>query len=264
MSRAEHLVLQFTDLHLFVDRDRELKGVRTWQSWLAILGDARRRFPRPDLIVITGDVAHDELPETYVSLAETLGDWLPRCRFLPGNHDLRRGFRAAFPELFGRSHFAGASDLDAPLGFSLPLGRWRLIGLDTHQPGKVTGRLAETQAGWLANQLHDFRSSPTLLFQHHPPCSVGTPWVDALGHENPERLAELLDGAFQVAAIFAGHVHQDQRRDWEEVEVFTSPSTAVQFTPGAVEFTVDTVSRPGYRVINLADNDWSTEVFRAP
>ncbi|MFO0905027.1 MAG: phosphodiesterase [Pirellulales bacterium] len=257
----EHVVLQFSDLHLFTDRRRELKEVRTWDRWLQVLADARARFPSPDLIVVTGDVAHDELPSTYESLAETLGDWRTRCRFLPGNHDLRRGFRWAFPELFPAAHGAGSLDLDAPLQFSIGLGRWRLIGLDTHLPGQVAGRMHDAQSEWLANQLRDFSSSPTLLFQHHPPLAVGTPWLDPLMLENPEALAQRLDGAFQVSAIFTGHVHQERCLAWEELEVFTTPSTAIQFLPGAAEFAIEHAP-PGYRVIRLADANWATEVMR--
>lgn len=255
-----HTILQFTDLHLFTDRTRRLKDVSTWDSLAAVLVEARRCCPRPDLIVVTGDVAHDEVTTTYVALRELLGDWLPRCRFLPGNHDLRAGFRAAFAELFPRAYGAGEWDESAPLSWAVSLGQWRLLGLDTHIPGQVTGRLGEWQKEWLRRQLRDFAGRPTLVFQHHPPARIGTPWVDDLGLENAGELAEIVRGS-SVRAVIAGHVHQDCDVEWSGIRVLTTPSTAVQFRPATLQLEVD-AQPPGYRVIRLSNQDWTTRVMR--
>ncbi|MFO0820542.1 MAG: phosphodiesterase [Pirellulales bacterium] len=255
-----YTILQFTDLHLFTDRTQRLKGVSTWDSFAAVLEDARRFCPQPDLIVVTGDVAHDEAASTYVALRELWGDWLPRCRFLPGNHDLRAGFRRGFAELFPRAHGAGVTDDMAPLAFAISLGEWRLIGLDTHIPGQVKGRLGEGQKEWLRGQLRDFAGRPMLIFQHHPPARIGTPWVDDLGHENAAELAEIVSGS-SVRAVIAGHVHQDCDVEWSGLRVLTTPSTAVQFRPGTLQLEVDE-KPPGYRVIRLSNQEWTTQVRR--
>jgi Icc protein len=88
-------ILQLTDLHLTADPEGVLKGVATYPAFLDVLEFIDRQGesagPHFDAIVITGDLAHDEKAETYHVLREALGDRLPQCRFVPGNH-AERGF----------------------------------------------------------------------------------------------------------------------------------------------------------------------------
>jgi len=261
MSQRVFTVLQFTDLHLFTDPTTRLKEVCTWESFTHVLGAARQRYPSPSLVVITGDIAHDEAASTYRSLRRLLGDWLPLCRMLPGNHDFRAGLREAFPELLPAAYGAMDERPDAPLRFAASVGEWRLLGLDTHQPGQLSGRLAAGQIEWLAGQTRAFPQVPTLLFAHHPPMPIATPWLDRIRLENPEPLAEIVDAAPQVAALFTGHVHQELALDWRGRRLFTSPSTGVQFQPGTDALVVDS-RRPGYRVIELHGREFTTSVQR--
>jgi Icc protein len=254
-------VLQFTDLHLFTDPTTRLKEVCTWESFARVLAAARQRFPTPDLIVITGDIAHDEATSTYRALRGLLGDWLPRCRVLPGNHDYREGLRAAFPELLPAAHRATDEPVDAPLRFAATIGEWRLLGLDTHQPGQLSGRLEAGQLAWLDGQTRAFPRTPTLLFAHHPPRPIATPWLDRIRLENAEPLAEIVDRSPQVAAFFTGHVHQELALDWRGRPLFTTPSTGVQFQPGTETLVVDG-RWPGFRVIQLRGREFTTAVMR--
>src|SRR5690606_5093006 len=129
-----------------------------------VLEHVRNHAEGWDVLVLTGDLAHDELAETYAMLREELGDWLPRCRLVPGNHDNRAGLREVFPEIvLGTGEF---------LSFQETVGDWQILGLDSHQPGEVAGRIAEEQLDWLARELGQFSNQPTLLFLHHPPVSV--------------------------------------------------------------------------------------------
>ena len=74
----EARILQVTDPHLFATAEGELKGLRmqaafqeTWQRISAEIYSGRWS---PDWILFTGDLVHDEKPETYVWLREQLGD----------------------------------------------------------------------------------------------------------------------------------------------------------------------------------------------
>lgn len=252
MTHAQ-LVLQFTDLHLFADRSQQLKGIAPWATFERVLDVARRRHPSPDLVVFTGDLAHDELPETYHQLREHIVDWLPFCRFLPGNHDSRAALRAAFPECIPPG--------DGTLHFVERIDAWRLIGLDSHVPGQVAGRLDAAQLRWLSDELAG-TSEPTLIFQHHPPCSVQTPWLDAVGLENAGEELDLLSRITALRGVVTGHVHHESIQSSRGVSVYTTPATAVQFVPGADVLTVDQVP-PGYRVIRLEAENWQTFVERA-
>jgi len=261
MHAPPYTVLQFTDLHLFTDRSTRLKEVCTWESCARVLNAARQQVPTPNLIIITGDIAHDEATSTYLAVRELLGDWLPLCRVLPGNHDYRAGLRAAFPELLPAACCATDELADAPLRFSATVGEWRLLGLDTHQPGKLSGRLEKGTLDWLARQTEAFPTTPIMLFAHHPPLPIGTPWLDRIQLENPEPLAEIIARSPQIKALFTGHVHQDYACLWSGCPVRTTPSTGVQFQPGTDTLVVDS-EQPGFRVISLRGRDFTTTVHR--
>jgi Icc protein len=249
-------ILQLTDLHLMSDPAGELKGVRVRDITQRVIDDVRHRIDSGhcdvDRIVITGDLAHDELRETYFVLRELLGDLFPRCLLLPGNHDSRPFMREVFPELF-------APDDDF-LTFSVAVGKWRLIGLDTHVPGEVPGELGGPQLDWLVRELSEHSEQPTVLFLHHPPFSVGSAWVDAIGLKDAEQLMQRVAAAPQVKSICAGHVHQGFESDAKGVWLLTTPSASLQFRPCADDFELDT-NPPGFRILRL-DERFESEIVR--
>ena len=248
-------VVQLTDLHLLADPAERRKGVPTRETLRDVLELVRSRHPNFDLAVFSGDLAHDERLETYHALRELLEDWLPRCRFLPGNHDDRRFLRSAFPDVVDGGR--------GPIGFADDLGEWRILGLDTHVAGEVRGRIDEEQLDWLEADLAEQTERPTLIFMHHPPISVNSAWLDRLGLDDAERFEQLVLASGQVKLICAGHVHHEFHGRLGQADVYTTPSTGVQFEPAADEPTY-AAEPPGYRVITLDGRSYRTEVVRLP
>lgn len=248
-------VVQLTDLHLLADPAELRRGVPTRETLRDVLELVRARQPDFDLAVFSGDLAHDERLETYRILRELLADWVPRCRFLPGNHDDRRFLRSAFPEVVqgGRG----------PIGFASDLAEWRILGLDTHVPGEIRGRIEDEQLDWLEADLAAHAARPTLIFMHHPPISVNSAWLDRLGLDNAEQFEQLVLSAPQIRIICAGHVHHEFRGRMGGAHVYTSPSTGVQFEPSTDE-PAYAAEPPGYRVITLDGRSYRTEVVRLP
>ena len=66
----------------------------------------------------------------------------------------------------------------------------------------------------------------------------------------------------QINLVICGHFLQEYSQPHGKAMLYTTPSTSVQFLPGAIEFTTDSVD-PGYRTITI-ENDASfvTEVIR--
>jgi Icc protein len=204
-------------------------------------------------VLITGDLTHDERAESYESLREILGDWLPHCRLIPGNHDDRILIRQIFPELVPVN-----GEL---INFSVESAGWRLIGLDSHVDGEVSGRIGESQLRWLADELTAHATQPTILFVHHPPVSVDSAWLDRIGLHDADALLDIVRSFPQVRSISAGHVHQEFAVTIDGLEIVTTPSTGVQFRPSEDEMVCDTIP-PGFRTFRLTDNAYETQVIR--
>jgi Icc protein len=252
------LILQLSDLHVFCDPRKRLRGVPTYDSFVDVLDHARSHIGEPRLVIVTGDVAHDEQRKTYELVRAALAPWLDRLIVLPGNHDQRAPIRAVFGDRY--------RDGDCPEPYvtcCCEIGDWMLLGLDSHCPGEITGRVADEQAEWLETRLQRAGRRRCLLFLHHPPASVDSAWLDELGLLDSEQLLVQLRRYDNVAGVIAGHVHQDFSGVVEGRPFFTTPSTAMQFTPGQSQPSYDPAP-PGYRVIRLQGTDWSTRVERLP
>ena len=252
-------VLQLTDLHLLTDPAGKLKDVCTRDEVERVFAYVRDGIHSGrwsfDQIVVTGDLAHDERRETYDIVREMLGDWLPTCKLLLGNHDSRPLMREVFPEL--------APHEPDFFTFSSQVGDWRLIGLDSHIAGQVEGALGERQLEWLCKELRLHAQQPTVLFVHHPPFDVGSAWVDALGLQDAKSLLQVATGAPQVKAICSGHVHQDREKRIGDLQLLTTPSAVVQFSVNSPEFSLDFIP-PGFRILYLEDESFQSEVIRLP
>ena len=255
-------IVQLTDLHLFADPHERLHGIPTRASFRDVLELVFSDNLGFDGMVITGDLSHDERRETYEAIRELLGSRLDVCRIIPGNHDDRRLIREVFPELVS----AG----DGPLTFSTAIGCWQLIGLDSHDPGEVSGRIDSEQLRWLGEELASHSEEPTILFIHHPPVSVEVAWLDNIGLQEPEGLRELVTNSPQVKIVSAGHVHHEFAGRLGHAVVYTTPSTGVQIVPAGVQFVpagdgpvYDPVP-PGYRLFVLDDGEFQTEIVRLP
>ena len=251
-------ILQLSDLHLFSDRQQRLRGVPPFDCLVDVLHHVEDTGLDPDLIVLSGDLAHDERRETYVLLRSLVESWSDRLAVIPGNHDQREYLREVFPE-----QLRGIACEGPFVTFARRLGDWILAGLDTHVPGEVPGWLDERQLAWLDRVLAQQNPARCLLFLHHPPVSVASSWLDALGLQQPQAFREFLHTHPQIAVVAAGHVHQEYTGDVEGRAFFTTPSTAMQFAPAQSEPTYDAVPC-GYRVFRLDGLDWATHVVRLP
>jgi 3',5'-cyclic AMP phosphodiesterase CpdA len=127
---------------------------------------------------------------------------------VPGNHDDRAGFRAAFGEClpFG----------DGPsLNYEARIGDLRVLALDTLVAGKVHGALDCAQLDWLAEKLSTQLATPTVIAMHHPPFPSGVPTLDAMALTHGcDRLGELVAAYDGPLSIVAGHIHRPFQAIW--------------------------------------------------
>lgn len=229
---------QFTDTHLAADPAATLMGVNVLDTLREVVAAARADRPRPNLVIATGDLVHDESSAGYRLLADTLRALPAPVYCLPGNHDaparmsevLRSG-----PVRYEKEWLAG--------------GR-QVILLDSTEPGQAGGRLSANELGRLHDALRRRPEHHALLALHHPPVAIGSPWMDAMGLANADELFEVIDAFPQVRGVVWGHIHQEFDDERRGVRLLGTPSTCVQFAPCMEECVIDS-QPPGYRWIRL-------------
>jgi len=244
-------LLQLTDLHLLAAAQQRLLGVCTERTFTAVL-DAALAQARPDVVVLSGDLAHDPLPAVYGRCRQAIEARLPGVPLLavPGNHDAGEAFAGVFA---GRDR--------------VRLDGWTLLGFDSHRDD-------QTGAVFDADALHRLQQrcaaepvAHLLLVTHHPPIDVGARWLDRDRLSSGSGPPEVLDWAAaegRVRAMLFGHVHQPVDAVHRGLRLLGSPSTCFQFTPGSSRFSVDG-ALPGYRWVDLQDDGrFDTRVERLP
>ncbi len=247
-------ILQLTDLHVFKDAGACLKGIPTRELLEDVVRHVIETKHPFDHVVITGDHTHDELPESYAAVRKILTPWLDRLWQVPGNHDDRTVMRSVFGDLIGG---VGQDRIT----FSFSAGQWLCLGLDTHVPGQVYGKIEADQIEWIRQQISLRNPGRVGLFMHHPPVDVGSLWMDPIGLSGKELLKELCETENRIQLICCGHVHHEFKSNLGNAWVLASPSTGLQFSPDG-DVPTFVAAPPGYRVIVLTDKGFTTPVFR--
>ena len=150
------------------------------------------------------------------------------------------------------------------LPFQHRLSDWQILGLDSQITGEVAGRVADKQLEWLRDRLASTDGVHSLVFLHHPPVTMRSAWLDAIGLQDADQLLEVLGTAPHVKLVCCGHVHQESATSIDGLTVLTTPAGGPQFKPRTDVIQIDPLP-PAARLIELeSDGSWSTQVIRIP
>ncbi len=238
------LIAQITDVHLGFEQGNpdELNRKRLDTTLRTLV----ELVPRPDLLLVTGDLADmgDDL-ESYTRLKEAVAGLPFPVHYALGNHDGREAFRAAFPD---------APMPDGYHQYAIEDCGLRILVLDTLEEGRHGGGFCETRAAWLSARLAEAPERPTLLVLHHPPIESGHSWMT----ENPQaewvkRLEAIVAAQANIVGVIAGHLHRPVVTQWAGTTLAVCPSTAPQV---ALDFQPIDPDRPDDRPMIVADPPW--------
>ena len=217
------LICQLTDLHV---RPRGLACSRVSETNMFTERACRvvANFkPRPDVVLITGDLTECGLPDEYDNLAAILRRTLSLPIYIiPGNHDQREILRARLahlPQVTSDPQFVQYAVENYPV---------RLVMLDTLVPGADHGELSDAQLEWLDRTLAAQPSKPTMLAMHHPPFATGIPHMDAIALLHAHRFQAVIARHRQVERIICGHHHRPIVGRCAHAIASISPSVAHQ------------------------------------
>lgn len=218
------LIVQLSDSH--VSKPGKLFGGRkdTREAFKRALARIGSLNPKPDLLLLSGDLAETGAAEEYDFVAGQLSRAPCPVVAIPGNHDIREEMLRRLP------NYVSAQD-GGHLSFvyeALPL---RIIGIDTIVPGAVNGELCEQRLAWLEQTLERGRGKPTLIAMHHPPVKTGFLAMDNYGiRRGTEAFASIIAKyADDIRAIVSGHMHRTILGSLSGVPVLIAPASSLAF-----------------------------------
>ncbi len=216
------ILLHLSDLHVRPSGVPAYRVAETSHLAERALRAARAFAPRPDAIVISGDLTDCGLMAEYAELRRMLRRYLAGIPLylIPGNHDRRDNFRqglAEFPGVVADPEFVQYVVDDLPV---------RLVMLDSVVPGAGHGLLCPQRLAWLEGRLAEAPTKPTFVVLHHPPILCGLPTYDSINLRNGAELGALLARHPQVERILCGHHHRSMTGRLGHVIVSAAPSVA--------------------------------------
>jgi 3',5'-cyclic-AMP phosphodiesterase len=176
---------------------------------------------RPDLVLLTGDLVDEGLPEEYATLRHILTALTIPYLVIPGNHDDRENLRTAFSD-------HGYLPRSGPLHYCVDDYPVRIIGLDSTVPGEHHGHIDADGLQWLGHVLSRDTRKPTVLMLHHHPFMSGISYLDEYRYFEGAQLRLLVAGFDNIDIVLCGHVHRPMVKRWANTVICASPSTATQ------------------------------------
>ena len=228
-------VVQITDCHISASGDAIYRGINPRETLESLLKPIRAA--KPDVLLITGDLAEDGSESAYQYLYLTLKELNVPMLTVPGNHDRAGIQKQYFPN----------TPVDQAFVYELP--GWQLILLNSVIEGDVPGRLSASMTESLESVIAN-SNLPGIVVLHHQPVLCGSPWIDRFPLLNPEKLMPCLGKSKNIKAVLWGHIHQEHSTQQHAVSLLSAPSTAANSLAGCNKFTFDERG-PSFRWMKL-------------
>ena len=184
---TEHLLIQISDVHLMPTGEL-LHGRDPRDNLVTGLRRLEEVGLRPDVFVLTGDLANSGDPECYEDLAAIMESASQASGAavicLPGNHDRRPAFRR---------HLLGWPPAPGPINQVHWHEGLRIVSLDSSVPDEEFGLLADETIEFLVAVLSTSAPDGTILAVHHPPVPSPMTMMGRIMLLDRARLEDALD-----------------------------------------------------------------------
>ncbi|KVG27412.1 phosphodiesterase [Burkholderia ubonensis] len=197
------LLAQISDLHIKRPGQLAYQRVDTAAALARCIARLNALEPRPDAVLVTGDLVDFGRDDEYRHLRDLLAPLEIPYYLMVGNHDDRAALRRAFAD---RPEWQDGEFVQ----YAFDVGAVRVLALDSQVPGASAGDLCDARLAWLAAQLDASRDRPVIVALHHPPFASGIGHMDALrlAPAAAAKLDALLRGYPNVERVLCGHVHR--------------------------------------------------------
>jgi Icc protein len=244
-------IVQITDTHIQSQPNGCLGNINVDTSLTAVIDHIKQHHWPADLILATGDLVQDEGAPAYQRFRAFLEPLEIPVYCLPGNHDIPQALAAELATGLVRHQRV------------VTAGSWQFILLDSSLPDSAGGYLADSELVFLDDALASGREPNTMICLHHQPVPIGSPWMDKMMVDNAGAFWTIVDRYPKVRSVIWGHIHQTFSSRRNDVQLFGTPSTCLQFRPEQTDPQFDDIA-PGYRWFEVYDDGTlSTGIERA-
>lgn len=233
------IIAQISDTHIDPHHENGLARLRDLEACVHDIGSMN---PSPDIVIHTGDIAHNGDDEKYRLALGVLDNLKTPLFVCAGNRDERSLLLKRFNigrYLMPNSPYVQYVVDDFPI---------RIIALDTISDLGNQGAYCLDRANSLRDALSSDRERATVVFMHHPPFEIAEskhprqydPWDGA------ERLAWALKDQRQLIRGFCGHSHRHALGTVAGIPFSSVPSVARDLRLG--DFESELTDVPVYHV----------------
>ncbi len=222
-------LLQISDTHCYSHTDAYLEWsslpVQPNRNLRLLLKHLQHQYATADALIISGDLAQEVVAGTYERIAELLKDFSLPVYALAGNHDV--------PALMQVHLNSLVSKTIRPFS-ATQFAQWHCLFLDSSAAERNDGFLQAEQLDQLEHYLAGLHTdSYALIFLHHHPVPIGSPWIDPWGLQNNTTFWDTVAAFPSVKAVCFGHIHNEfastySRKNGHSIAVYGTPATCVQ------------------------------------
>ncbi|MDA0361626.1 MAG: metallophosphoesterase [Proteobacteria bacterium] len=253
------LVAQISDTHILAPDQSNDSSLKRISSFKRCVEDINSLSISPDVVIHTGDLTHNGLPEEYSTAKNILKKLKAPFYPTPGNRDGSRSMMAFF-----------ANDLNLSQNqdfmiYSVDDFKIRLISLDSLSKSGSKGDFNDAKLKALGGTLSEDVAKPTVLFMHHPPFDVSVGTQPFYEYDRPEAVNELYDvikDHKQLIGLFCGHIHRTFRSTFYGFRASTMPSIALELSQEISP--IKTTNNPVYHLHTFHSSlEYETEIRHA-
>jgi Icc protein len=228
-----------SDLHVMPQGELSMTldtGARLEQAVDAVIA----RYGDADFCVLAGDLADLGQPSAYEHLKAIIARLPIPVHITLGNHD----DRDSFVTVFGDSYIAETGKVDK----SIDLKGYRIILLDSSEPGRVDGVLSEAT------------DRPVIVILHHNANALHIE-SDNIRILEPEAFIAALKTHPDIRQVIAGHVHLTSTATWRGLPFTTLAGGHYSCTVDQPHVPMRRLAGPGQMAFVLGTDESTTVLF---
>ncbi|MBN9307789.1 metallophosphoesterase, partial [Devosia sp.] len=212
------------------------------------------RYGDADFCILAGDLADLGHTAAYERLQRIIERMPIPVHITLGNHD----DRSTFLDVFGAGHAADTGKVDKVIDSK----GYRVIVLDSAEPGRVDGVLEAEQIDWLKARLAEAADRPVIVVLHHNANALHIA-SDDIRILEPDAFIEALKTHPDIRQVIAGHVHLTSTANYRGLQFTTLAGGHY-----SVGFNVDQpmapfrrLTGPGQMAVIIGTEDRTTVLF---